>query len=263
MPTRINLTASMLRTYKACPRLYELEYIEGLKPAKREEYFEMGSNYHSCVESILRNEPIVAEGVVFRMAEAFRKFIPWREWNVVEIENEFNVMLTPFCHMVGRIDAVAGDGTPIEHKTTSAAIDEKYIEKLAWDDQVNFYLLARTLVTEKPVTKVIYTVCQKPTIKLKQNETEEQYLARVAEWYTEDKVKALTVARSVNELKETEGEIREMTSQIRRQKHFYRNPANCRIMGCSYSSICLNYDPEIVTGFVKKERVNEELSCAF
>jgi intein/homing endonuclease len=135
--------------------------------------------------------------------------------------------------------------------------------KLAWDDQVNFYLLARTLVTGKPVTKVIYTVCQKPTIRLKQNETEEQYLARVSEWYTEDKIKLLTVTRSVNELKETEGEIREMTSQIRRQKYFYRNPGNCKITGCSYSSICLNYDPEITTGFAKKERRNEELSCAF
>jgi hypothetical protein len=253
----------MLRTYKACPRLYELEYVEGLKPAKTPEYFETGSNYHACVEAILKDEPILAEGVVFRMAEAFKKFIPWREWNVVEIESEFNVTLTAFCHMVGRIDAIAGDGTPIEHKTTSVAIDEKYMEKLAWDDQVNFYLLARTLITGRPATRVIYTVCQKPTIRLKQNETEEGYLARVSEWYTEDKIKAIAVTRSVAELKETEGEIREMTSQIRRQKHFYRNPANCKITGCSYSSICLNYDPEIVTGFVKKERRNEELSCAF
>jgi hypothetical protein len=253
----------MLRAYKACPRLYQLEYVEGLKPAKKEEYFEVGSNYHACVESILKGEPVAADGIVLRMAEAFERFIPWREWNVSETESEFHVTLTAFCHMVGRIDAIAGDGTPIEHKTAGTAIDERYIEKLAWDDQVNFYLLARTIITGKPQTKVIYTVCQKPTIKQTQKETYEDYLERVRAWYTEDKVKALAVVRSVDELKETEAEIREMTSQIRKQKHFYRNPAHCRITGCSYSSICLNYDPEVVTGFVKKERVNEELSCAF
>lgn len=263
MPTRINLTASMLRTYKACPRLYELEYVEGLKPAKKEEYFETGSNYHSAVEAVLKGEPVTADGVVLRMAEAFRKFLPWQDWKVAEAESEFQVKLTNFCYLRGRIDAVAGDGTLIEHKTTSAAIDEKYVEKLMWDDQVTFYLLAQTLLTGKAVTKIIYTVCQKPTIRLKQNETEEQYFTRVMEWYTEDKVKALTVVRSVAEIKAFEGELREMTSQIRRQKYFYRNPANCKIMGCSYSSICLNYDPEIITGFVKKERMSEELSCAF
>jgi hypothetical protein len=99
----MHVTASMLRAYKACPRLYELEYIEGLKPAKTPEYFETGSNYHACVESILKGEPVTAEGVVLRMAKAFDAFIPWREWNVAETESEFDVTLTPFCHMAGRI----------------------------------------------------------------------------------------------------------------------------------------------------------------
>jgi hypothetical protein len=202
-------------------------------------------------------------GVVASMASAFEKFLPWRDWNVKEIEREFDHKMTPYFHMVGKIDAICADGTPIEHKTTSAAIDEKFINSLAWDDQVNFYLLALTLITGKPVTRVIYTVCQKPTIKQTQKETYEEYLERVKGWYTEGRIAEISVVRSVNELKETEGEIREMASEIRRRKHFYRNPANCKIMGCSYASICLNYDPEIAVGFVKKERQSEELSCVF
>ncbi|GHV55018.1 hypothetical protein FACS1894216_16260 [Synergistales bacterium] len=162
----------------------------------------------------------------------------------------------------GQDCAICGDGTPVEHKTAGQAIDEKYINSLAWDDQVNFYLLALTLLTGKPVTRVIYTVCQKPTIKQTQKETREEYIERVRGWYTEDKIKAISVVRSVDELKETEAEVREMTSVIRRQKHFYRNPMNCKLTGCTYSSICLNYDPEITTGFVRKERMSEELSCA-
>ena len=263
MTRRINLSATMLRAYKSCPRLYELQYVEGLKPAKPAEYLKTGQDYHSCVEEILKGEKYEADGIAGSMAASFEKFLPWREWGVKEIEREFDCKLTPFCHMVGKIDAVCKDGTPIEHKTSSSAIDEKYINSLAWDDQVSFYLLALTLLTGKPVTRAIYTVCQKPTIRQKQNETPEGYLERVKEWYYETKIAAVSVVRSVDELKETEGEIRDMASEIRRRRHFYRNPSNCKIMGCQFAPICLNYDPEITSGFVKKERMREELSCVF
>lgn len=263
MSRKVNLTASMLRTYKACPRLYELQYIEKLRAVTAAEYLTVGTNYHSCIESILKRETYETEGVVASMARAFERHIPWRDWDIAEVEAEFDVALTPFCHMAGKIDAICADGTPIEHKTTSASIDEKYIRNLAWDDQVSYYLLARSLITGKPVTRVIYTVCQKPTIRLKQNETEEQYLVRVEDWYTDEKVKAIEVARSVDELKETEAEARYIVSEIRRRKHFYRNPQHCKMIACPYASICLNYDPEITTGFVRKTRESEELSCNF
>ncbi len=254
----------MLRTYKACPRKFELEYIELLKPVNAPVYLTVGSNYHSCVESILKGWPYEAEGVVASMARAFDRFIPWREWEIAHIEQQFDVTLTSFAHMIGKMDALCADGTPVEHKTTSSSIDEKYINNLAWDDQISFYLLARTLITGKPATRVIYTVCQKPTIKLKQNETEEQYLARVEDWYTDEKVKAIECVRSASELKETEEEVRYIVREIRNCKHFYRNPRNCSMVPCPYASICLNYDPELTTGFVKKERESEELDpCKF
>ena len=263
MSKRINLTASMLRAYKSCPRLYELQYVEMLNPTVAPAYLTDGSNYHGCVESILKGEPYKAEGKVASMARAFERFIPWREWDVKEIESEFDITLTRFCHMVGKIDAVRADDSPVEHKTTSAAIDEKYINALAWDDQIPFYLLAQSLKTGKPVTSVTYTVCQKPTIKQTQKETSEEYLQRVEAWYDETRVKVVTAVRSIAELKETYTEILEIAGEIRRRKRFYRNPSNCRIMGCSFASICLNYDPQITTGFVKKERMSEELSCNF
>jgi hypothetical protein len=253
MTKRIDLSATKLRAYKSCPRLYYLQYVEGLRPAERPEYFETGSNYHSCVERILKGEPYETDGIVGCMASSFEKHLPWREWGVRDVERKFETALTPFCHMTGVIDAVCEDGTPVEHKTTTSAIDGKYINSLAWDDQVSFYLLALTLITGKPVTRVIYTVCQKPTIKQKQNETPEEYLERVKGWYDETKIAAVSVVRSERELIETETEIRQMASEIRKRKHFYRNPSNCRIVGCSYSSICLNYDPEIITGFTRKD----------
>ena len=261
---KFNLTASMLRTYKSCPRLYELQYIEMLKPAVAADYLTTGTNYHAAVENILKGEPFDNTGIVGAMAGAFNRFIPWRDWGVEHIEYQFDLSLTSFCHMQGKIDAICKDGTPIEHKTTSASIDEKYIRNLAWDDQVSFYLLALSLLNEKPVTRVIYTVCQKPTIRLKKNQTEEEYIEEVRGWYTPEKVKVIDVVRSVAELKETEAEVRSIVSEIRRRKHFYRNPRHCSMISCPYSAICLNYDPEITTGFIKKTQMSEELApCAF
>lgn len=258
---KIYLTASMIRAYKACPKLYEFQYIHLLKPEKTPEALETGSNYHAEIEKILQGEP-TSNTLPGIMARAFDRFIPWREWKITEVEKEFDVRITPFLHMRGKIDAICADGTPIEHKSAGQSISDetnaglKYKDKLAWDDQVSFYLLAlRT-------TRVKYTVCQKPTIRLKRDETEEEYLDRCEEWYDETKVRFFEVTRSMEELQETENEVRILASEIRRRKHFYRNPSHCSLMGCSYASICLDRNPEIVTGFVKKERVSEEL-CKF
>jgi hypothetical protein len=233
-----------------------------LKPAVTPEALSTGSSYHACVEKILRGEPCEEGGVIGKMAGAFDRFIPWRTWGIRAIEKEFNIHVGYALRMRGKIDAVLEDGTPVEHKTYRGTIDEKYIDNLAWDDQVSYYLLALSLLANKPVTSVTYTVCQKPTIKLKQNETEEQYLRRVEEWYDETKIRTFQVVRSPGELEEIEAEVKALAREIRKRKKFWRNPSHCSILGCAYRAICLNYDPQMLMGFVKKERKSEEL-CKF
>ena len=261
MSRKMNLTASMVRAYKSCPKLYEFQYIHMLKPEKTPEALETGSSYHAEIEKVFRGEPTscTIPGI---MARAFDRFIPWREWRIEKIEEEFLLPLSPFLNLVGKIDAICADGTPVEHKSASQSIGDetasglKYRDKLAWDDQVTIYLMALN------TTRVKYTVCQKPSIRMKQNETEDEYLARCEAWYDETKVRFFEVTRDPKELEDMEAEIRYLASEIRRRKHFYRNPSHCSLMSCSYASICLNYDPEIVSGFVRKERMSEEL-CRF
>ena len=53
--SEFKLSASKLRTFKACRRKYELVYIELLEPIQKEEVLEMGSNYHSNIEKLLKN----------------------------------------------------------------------------------------------------------------------------------------------------------------------------------------------------------------
>lgn len=259
----ITITASMLRSYKRCPRRFELEYVQNLKPVQTADALAIGSSYHNHVEKILRGESREASvdlpGI---MADAFARFLPYQEWRVVETEKEFRLRLAYGCWMVGKIDAVCADGTPVEHKTTSESLDEKYVEKLAWDDQVSFYLLALSHMRGEMTTRVVYTACQKPTIRQKQSETAEEFLERVRGWYDETRVRTFTVVRTREELEEKAGEIRDIAREIRQRKRWYRNPSDCAIMGCPYRSICLDYDPECLMGFVRKERRNEEL-CKF
>ena len=250
------LTASMIASYKKCPRRYELEYIHELKPIEKSEALEIGSNYHSNVEHILRHEEYNHEGLAGKMAEAFEKYIDYENWNAL-VEEEFDVRISRGVYIKGRLDALTFDGTPIEHKTTGQYSLEKYIDHLAYDDQITIYML----IAQSP--RAIYTIIQKPTIRQGKTESEAEYLDRVSKWYSPEHVKCVNVIRSAGELKEKREELIYIARQIRQTKMFWRNPNTCAITSCPYSSICLNYEPDMqLMGYEKKERRNEEI-CKF
>lgn len=259
----MNVTTSMIRSFKSCKRLYELQYIEMLKPKVEAEALTTGSSYHRLVEGLLLNKVVEADGIPAIMANQFKNRIMPLLPPIKEVEKQFNVRVGDGKYLLGKIDAITEDGTPIEHKTTSDTIDEKYINRLNWDDQVTNYLLALSLEQGKIVNKVIYTVIKKPTIRQKQNETLEEYLQRCVEWYdddTEHKVAIFPVIRSKDELAAKQEELVYMANEMENCKMYYKNPNHCSIIGCSYSSICLSYTPETgAIDFVKKSKQNEEL----
>ena len=247
------LTATMLGTYKRCPRRYELEYVHDLKPVGTSDALAIGTSYHANVEHILRHEDYDHSGLAGKMSEAFEKFIDWEIWDA-RPEQEFRVRISRGLYLKGKLDAVTPAGIPVEHKTTGQASMEKYIDHLAYDDQISLYMLATGS------REAIYTIIQKPTIRQCKTETEEEYLERVSEWYSPEHVTSVRVYRTVGELEEKREELKYLARQIRQTKLFWRNPNTCAITTCPYASICLNYEPEMQTvGFEKKERRNEEL----
>lgn len=259
----MDITTSQIRAFKSCRRLYELQYVERLKPKVEPEYLSIGSSYHRLVENIILDKASTESTIAGIMADQFRnKILPLLP-RISKVEHEFKVNIGRSKFLIGKIDAISDDGTPIEHKTTSDTIDEKYIYRLNWDDQVTNYLLALSLERKQIINKVIYTVIKKPTIRQKQNETIEEYLARCVAWYEEDtagKVATFTVIRSKDELAAKQSELVEMCKEIKKCKCFYRNPSHCSIIGCSYASICLSYTPETgAVDYVKKTKTNEEL----
>ena len=124
------------------------------------------------------------------------------------------------------MDGIAEDGRLVEHKTTSSEIGDDYEYMLQWDEQ----LLAYMLMTGK--REMYYTVCKKPTIRQKKNETEEEFMQRCVEWYDEDtdsKIRLMLISRTDEEVAE-----------------FNKNPSYCKHWGrmCDYASVCLHYDPK-------------------
>lgn len=250
------LTASMIASFKKCPRRYELEYLYELKPVTNSDVLVIGSNYHANVEKILKHEDYDHTGLAGKMAEAFERFIDWQGWNAIA-EEEFEVRLARGIYLNGKLDALTTDGIPVEHKTTGQYSLDKYIEHLAYDDQIAIYMLATSS------KKAVYTIIQKPSIRQGKNETEEEYLSRVSEWYTPEHITCVNVFRSAGELEAKREEIIYLAHQIRKTKMFWRNPNTCALTPCPYSNICLNYEPQMqLVGFEKKERRNEEL-CKF
>ena len=259
----MDITTSQIRSFKSCRRLYELQYIELLRPKVESEALTTGASYHRLVEAILLDKQQTENTIPGIMADQFRnKILPLLP-KITKVEHEFKINIGESEILLGKIDAISEDGTPIEHKTTSDTIDEKYIYRLNWDDQVTNYLLALSLERGQIVNKVIYTVIKKPTIRQKQTETIEEYLARCVAWYDDDtqhKIATFSVIRSKDELAAKQAELIEMCKEIKNCKCFYRNPSHCSIIGCPYASICLTYTPETgAVDYVKKTKINEEL----
>jgi hypothetical protein len=107
--------------------------------------------------------------------------------------------------------------------------------------------------------KVWYTVCRRPTIRQKQNESDEDFYNRMVEWYdtdTDSKIRLLEIERTDDEVEAFKAELMRMIDDMRNASHFYKNTCHCNMYGrrCEYSSICLHYDPnQQYLEFVKEQ----------
>ena len=241
------VSITRIKSYKECLKKYEYSYIHELEPIVPAPALITGRNYHQKIEEIINTGDFEDEGnKTDTMAQAFKKFI-YPNFKFKTAEEDFSIPLTDSINLIGRIDAFLEDGTPVEHKTSSSKPDDKYKYKLAWDDQVAAYMIATG------TNKMLYTVCQKPTIRQRKNETELEYIERCRDWYDESKITAFYVYRSQEELQEKLQEFKDIAQEMESRSFFYRNPSHCRILNCPFEDICLDYEPGVEElGFRKK-----------
>ena len=264
----MKISASKVKCYKACKRAYYFRYVEELVSRETAQPLIDGSNYHAMLEQLykegwyqadIENNPKIAA-----MAAAYEKYI-YPQFKVQAAEETFEYKLNNNVDLVGRFDGIAEDGLVVEHKTTSADVDDEYVYNLQWDEQILTYML----VSGK--NEMYYTVCKKPTIRQKQSETAEEYYERCCAWYAEDTDKKIRVIKVTRNEKEVEQHrlalmylsidiLRDESAGEPREFTFYRNCSNCTAYGrkCEYASICLDYDPTLeYVEFKKKEKEYE------
>lgn len=238
-------SVSQIKSFKACRRKWELRYKEKLIPVTPAESLEVGHSYHAYLEMLENGEELPTDDFskAAAMAQAYRKYI-FPKFRVTQAEAELEMQVGK--HILhGFVDGLSDDGYIVEHKTTSADISEggEYEYNLLWDEQV----LAYMALTGR--RKVYYTVCRKPTIRIKKDETEEQFYHRMVAWYDEDtesKIRMFVVERTNDEVHDFIAEFEDICDEMEMTNHLYRNCLHCNSWGrrCEYASICLHYDPE-------------------
>lgn len=250
----MRLTISKVKLFKSCRRAYYFKYIEDLQPVKVADALQTGTNYHELLEHLYSKGTLddleQDNSKELAMARAYEKYVyprfkvrdveKWFEYSLPDSDNEY-----AGDELCGITDGIAEDGCLVEHKTTGREITDEYEYNLQWDEQILGYMLATGS------RKVYYTVCRKPTIRQKKNETEEEFFNRMIEWYetdTDRKIRLMEIERTNEEVDAFKKSLvlmaREMNEAEHDESRLYRNCGWCNVWGrrCEYSSICLNYD---------------------
>lgn len=251
----MNLSISRIKAFKSCRRMYELKYVEHLEPVQKSEALETGTNYHKLLEELNTNGyhwDYVDYSKERAMAEAYYKYI-YPKFHVVEAEKHLEYDMGNGDKLIGWADGYTDDGCLVEHKTYGSDITEAYEYNLLWDEQILAYMLMTG------ARKVYYTICRKPTIRLKKDETEEEFFDRMVAWYDEDtdsKIRLLEITRTDDEVEAFKDDLMSIYEEIRHAGYFYKNTCHCNMWGrrCEYSSVCQHYDPtQQYIEFVKEE----------
>lgn len=241
----MQISITEVKLFKACRRAWWLRYREGLVPKATAESLVIGRTYHEKLESLYKTGAFDADDLSREsaMATAYMKYI-YPSFDVIETEKWFEYVLNSLpghVSLIGRVDGES-TGALVEHKTTSTEITEEYEYNLQWDEQLLAYMMATGY------RKAWYTICRKPTIRQRKDESDEQYFERMVTWYDEDterKIRLLQIERTDREICEFERELCNIADEMR-VAWIYRNPGSCMSYGrrCEYAPVCLNYDPD-------------------
>lgn len=240
----MRLSVSKIKLFKSCRRAYELKYVYGLEPVSKSAALETGTSYHEKLEQLYKTGDFDCDfSKESAMATAYKKYI-YPKFKVDEVEGWLSLDLPDGNNMIGRLDGLSEDGKLVEHKTTSLSPTE-YEFNLAWDEQILAYMLM------SGTREVYYTICVKPTIRQKKNESDEEFFDRMVAWYDEDtdqKIALIELSRTDEEVEQYRHDLEEISLEMDHAENlgvYYRNTNHCKCWGrdCEYKSICLNYDP--------------------
>jgi hypothetical protein len=288
---KTKLTSTRLTALRKCLRLHYLRFEFGLTRVRQEEPRRFGSGFHHGRE--LFNAGVSRDLAIQAATERYEIVPDWADptdWAVeretlaallsghfwryqqddvesVAVEQAFDIpLVNPDIGAVSRKFALAGkidaivrlsDGrlAVLEYKTAGEDIspEAEYWQRLRCDAQISVYVLAARAIGHDVAT-VLYDVTRKPTIRLRQNETPDQYgqrlLADIGErpdYYFQRR----EIPRLEDDLAECQAELWQQAQHlmdVRRRAARLPNPSIAwfRSVGrmtcgqCEFSALCLN-----------------------
>lgn len=277
------LTSSRMTAMRSCQRKHYYRYELGLSRIRSGDALRFGGSFHKGQEAHNSGaDPATAIQTATAGYDTIPQWADPTDWAVeretvrqllaghfwryqsspLEIIAVEQVFKTPLLNpgsghasrlflMAGKIDAIVrlpdGRLAVLEYKTAGEDIgpDADYWLRLRCDPQISLYVLgARALGYD--VATVLYDVTRKPTIRLRKEETPEQYgvrlLADIGErpdYYFARR----EVPRLEDELAEFRLELWQQSQQLRdaqRADRWFRNVGKMTCDYCPFSQLCLN-----------------------
>ena len=136
------ISPNMLKTYKECPKKYELRYVQQISAPQKELPFEKGKKIHALANYYLKGTDIdkLEKTLTDEEFSVWQKLKENEYFNKIYVNSEYNLSCKIGDYWVGgRLDAVVKNENTyyiLDYKTGSIPKDPKY------DYQTMIYLLA-------------------------------------------------------------------------------------------------------------------------
>ncbi len=298
------LTNSARSTFLNCRKKYEYTYVYGLASRKPSIPFLVGGLFHNELDEMYTNGVFdedaarkriddacekasgqegltpddsdkiwMQKAIVLGMVRGYAKFYlkdDLKKWKIIRCEGSFTVELPGGWTYRGKTDMVVEDRKTkkrflVEHKT-AGRLDAGYVAKLPLDNQIIGYAWADREQGNN-YDGVVYNVAKKPTIRLKGNETQSQFLKRVEDEYVLYPAKYFyrePLEFSDANLDRFGEELKKFVKNIDRahdEKDFYQNTTQCTSMGvCPFMRLCIEgVNKETLMMYRVKAQAHEEL----
>lgn len=298
------LTQSMISTFRNCRRKYYYTYILCLKSKEFHIPFAVGSALHFGIPGSLfiskdvkkavkagldhMNERkkkfekmtsfsgeedqgfiyqcTCVESVIVNYAKFYKTFI--HDLKVLSTEKiiEHKKLILPGGFVLtGKTDAVLKYNNTVFLYELKTSKNLQYDRLLMYYPQVLTYFLITATEKRNVPTEIYLDAVQKPQIRIKKDESKEEFIYRLDEYYTSSQSfqheRWIPRTRNLNQMhiivRETAKEIVEAEDK----DNFYCNRFSCRVFGvCKFIDFCdYGINDLNMIKFTKKTSVNEEL----
>lgn len=269
------MSHSRINCFKQCPKMFEYKYIKHLFPLESSGALNLGKAFHRGIElnsaedlakeldesDYFTEENETEKVIALAMVEAFLKRFP--NHNTPDVQHEVHIEIPigdEIFQMYADALKITEKGIILREYKTASRIDVAYIDKLKFNDQISRYCVAIEKFYNKPVIGIEYYIVKKPLLRLKSNESLEQYRERLVERIMdEDSIVFVELSRTKEDLQETYDDLVYDIDVIKNTTRYTKCLNSCSTYGvCPYLSLCAKEPDADLLYIVKEEKENDK-----